>query len=109
MKVFIRTTDGNEWKGQLQEGWFEVEGLRCPAKEVKHLRLIRSPSHSPDYGDLWLADGTSLRVPLFRPGIFFWRELRYAITGQVMVALSSVSLAKTFAVADIEYFSTDDV
>ena len=58
-------------------------------------------------GDLRLVDGTCIRVPRSQPGIFFWREMNYAISGEVTIFLSSLNLAKTFAVSEIESFWPD--
>lgn len=107
MNIRILTKDGNKWKGQLQKGWFEVGGLRCPAENVKSLSLPPSPTHSIEYGDLYLTDGTSLRVPSCAPGLLFWKDNRYEISGEITVLLSSLNLAKTFLVTDIESFYQD--
>src|SRR5215216_2952552 len=107
MNVYIRTKDDNQWKGRLQEGWFEVEGLHCPAEQVESLKMNRDSSSMEAHGDLRLVDGTYLRVPRSKPGVFFWREIDYAISGEVTIFLSSLNLAKTFAVSDIESFWLD--
>jgi hypothetical protein len=101
MNVYIRTRDRNQWKGQLQEGWFEVEGLRCKAEQVKSLNMNRESMAYDAHGDIELVDGTHLRVQRVRRGLF-WREIDYAISGEVTIFLSSMNRAKTFAISDIE-------
>jgi hypothetical protein len=102
--IHILTKDGNEWNGQLQKGWFAVGSLRCEAENVSSLSLPRAPTFGAieKRGDLHLADGTHLYVPRCPPGILFWKDNRYEISGEVTILLASLNLAKTFLVNDIE-------
>ena len=109
VKIHILTKDGNEWIGQLQKGWFTVGSLRCEAENVSSLSLSRAPTFGDieTRGDLYLADGTHLYVPRCPPGILFWKDNRYEISGEVTILLASLDLAKTFLVTDIERLYQD--
>jgi hypothetical protein len=93
--------------GQLQKGWLAVGSRRCGAEDVSSLSLPRTPAFGAvkKSGDLHLADGTHLHVTRCPPGILFWKDNRYEISGEVTLLLASLNPAKTSSLTTLNPFT----